>query len=157
MNNKQTDKLTEKQIETLILLLCKVPQLSLVRTACREQLGIPEKNIEKAIAEARRQITVAADYHRDEEIGKSIIRYEDIYHQACKSKELKLALNAEKARVALLGLSSAEKVEVTENTVGVESVELEAIRQHLEPLELAPVGTPLLELARLAALKVTEK
>jgi hypothetical protein len=147
----------DQQIESLILLLCKVPKLSLVRTACRDQLGIPEKKIEKAIAEARRQITVAADYHRDAEIGKSIIRYEDIYHQAYQVKELKLALNAEKARVALLGLASAEKVGVTENSSTEESGELEAIRQHLEPLELAPVGTPLPELARLAALKVTEK
>jgi hypothetical protein len=149
--------MTEKQIETLILLLCKIPQLSLVRAACREQLEIPEKKIEKSIAEARRLITVAADYHRDAEIGKSLIRYEDLYHQAYKAKELKLALSAEKARVALLGLASAEKVEVTENLVGVESVELDEIRKHLEPLELAPVGTPLPELARLAALKVTEK
>jgi hypothetical protein len=154
-----TENQTEKQIETLILLLCKIPQLSLVRAACRDQLGIPEKKIEKAISSARRQITVAADYHRDSEIGKAIIRYEDLYHQAYKAKELKLALNAEKARVALLGLSSASKVEVTEKSVdaGVESVELESIRQHLEPLDLAPVGTSLPELARLAALKITEQ
>jgi hypothetical protein len=59
--------------------------------------------------------------------------------------------------VALLGLATAEKIEVTENSVGVESGELEAIRKHLEPLELAPHGTPLPELARLAVLAITEK
>ena len=38
-----------------------------------------------------------------------------------------------------------------------ESETLAEIRSHLEPLGLAPEGTPLPELARLAALKITEK
>jgi len=38
-----------------------------------------------------------------------------------------------------------------------ESETLTEIRQHLEPLGLADYGTPLPELARLAALKITEK
>jgi len=38
-----------------------------------------------------------------------------------------------------------------------ESETLDEIRSHLEPLVLAPDGTPLPELARLAALKLTEK
>ena len=40
---------------------------------------------------------------------------------------------------------------------GGESETLAAIREHLEPLGLAPEGTQLPELARLAALKITEK
>jgi len=38
-----------------------------------------------------------------------------------------------------------------------ESETLAEVRQHLEPLGLADAGTPLPELARLAALKITEK
>ena len=38
-----------------------------------------------------------------------------------------------------------------------ESETLAEVRSHLEPLGLAPEGTPLPELARLAALKITEK
>jgi hypothetical protein len=38
-----------------------------------------------------------------------------------------------------------------------EDAELLEIRRHLEPLGLAHEGTPLAELARLAALKITEK
>jgi hypothetical protein len=38
-----------------------------------------------------------------------------------------------------------------------ESETLEEVRGHWEPLGLAPEGTPLPELARLAALKITEK
>ena len=38
-----------------------------------------------------------------------------------------------------------------------ESETLTEIRNHLEPLGLAAEGTPLPELARLAALKITEK
>ena len=40
---------------------------------------------------------------------------------------------------------------------GGESEMLAEVRGHLEPLGLAPEGTPLPELARLAALKITEK
>jgi hypothetical protein len=150
--------MNKTKIETLILLLCKIPQLSLVRSACREQLGIPESDVENAIAEARRLITVAADYHRDEEIGKAIIRYEDIYHQAYKAKELKLALNAEKARVTLLGLASSERVEVPENNSNTESSnDLETIKNYLEPLCLADSATSAVELARLASLKILER
>ena len=39
---------------------------------------------------------------------------------------------------------------------GGESATLAEIRGHLEPLRLAPEGTPVTELARLAALKITE-
>ena len=38
-----------------------------------------------------------------------------------------------------------------------ESETLAEVRQHLEPLGLAPEGTPLPELARLAALRIVEK
>jgi hypothetical protein len=38
-----------------------------------------------------------------------------------------------------------------------ESEEMEAVRNYLEPLDLAPVGTSIVELARLAALKLMEK
>jgi len=38
-----------------------------------------------------------------------------------------------------------------------EDAELDEVRRHLEPLGLAPEGTPVAELARLAALKITEK
>ena len=38
-----------------------------------------------------------------------------------------------------------------------ESEMLTEVRQHLEPLGLAPEGTPLPELARLVALKITER
>jgi hypothetical protein len=50
-----------------------------------------------------------------------------------------------------------EKRPVTEASDSDESETLDEIRQHLEPLGLADPGTPLLELARLAALKITEK
>jgi hypothetical protein len=47
--------------------------------------------------------------------------------------------------------TGAESADPTDNE------ELAAIRSHLVPLALAPEGTPLPELARLAALRITEK
>jgi hypothetical protein len=51
----------------------------------------------------------------------------------------------------------AKRVEQEDTAEQAESTELAEIRGHLEPLGLAPEGTPLPELARLAALKITEK
>jgi hypothetical protein len=45
----------------------------------------------------------------------------------------------------------------SQEIAGDESETLAAIRAHLEPLGLTPEGTPLPELARLAALRITEK
>jgi len=48
-------------------------------------------------------------------------------------------------------------VELDATDDGGESEILAAIREHLEPLGLAPEGTELPELARLAALKIMER
>jgi len=66
----------------------------------------------------------------------------------------RLAVRKEMNR--LLGLYTIWQREVDAADDG-ESETLTEIRQHLEPLGLAPEGTPLPELARLAALKITEK
>jgi hypothetical protein len=143
------------KIETLILLLCKIPQVSQVKQICREHLGIAEEDIDEMINEARQYITITADYNRDTEIGKSLIRLEDLYKKANEEKEYKQALAIEKARIALLRLNSPSAVTDTSETIN-DSKEIEEIRLYLEPLKLAAEGTPVAELVRLAVLKLTQ-
>ena len=50
-----------------------------------------------------------------------------------------------------------EKLTTEDSGGSDESETLTEIRNHLEPLGLAADGTPIAELARLAALKITEK
>jgi hypothetical protein len=78
-------------------------------------------------------------------------------------EERKQLLNEYKEQFKLQRLytrvvSSAPESTGNADTGGTpESAELIAIRNYLEPLGLAPEGTPLSELARIAALKITEK
>ena len=148
----------EEKLDTVLCLITKIPNQSVVRKACRDTLNIPDEDIETIIAEARRRLTLAADFHRDEELGKAITRYDNIYSDSCKIKDFKTAKAAEDSRVKLLGLAKHTTKDTTETTADTgESETLTEIRNHLEPLGLAADGTPIAELARLAALKLTEK
>ena len=58
----------------------------------------------------------------------------------------------------LLGLYTILQKDAAEDRLTTEEADtLTEIRGHLEPLGLAPEGTPLPELARLAALRITDK
>jgi hypothetical protein len=63
-------------------------------------------------------------------------------------EEKTIQLNILKERNRILKLYTKVEDQETEQ---IENEELAIIRNHLEPLELAPEGTPLSELARLAA------
>jgi hypothetical protein len=69
-------------------------------------------------------------------------------------QERKFQLATLKERFRLLKLYEIETEESEANAA--ESEELAEIRQYLEPLGLAAPGTPLPELARLAALRITQ-
>jgi hypothetical protein len=71
--------------------------------------------------------------------------------------ERKLRLSELKERFRLLGLYNRARQDDEEDTDETESAALQEILGHLEPLGLAPAGTPAAELARLAALKITQK
>jgi hypothetical protein len=80
--------------------------------------------------------------------------------QSLKLPERKVRLAELKERFKLLRLYS--KAEMLSESLEAESgdtepAELIAVRSYLEPLGLAEVGTSVVELARLAALKVMEK
>jgi hypothetical protein len=75
-------------------------------------------------------------------------------------EEWKMRFAEHKERCRLMGLY--EKAKHLESVIESElsqqeSEEMEAVRSYLEPLDLAPAGTPVMELARLAAQIVMEK
>lgn len=70
-------------------------------------------------------------------------------------QERKMHLSVLVEQFRLLGLySRTAQMENGQEKAEPEGEELDAVRHHLEPLGLAPPGTPLVELARLAALKI---
>jgi hypothetical protein len=72
-------------------------------------------------------------------------------------KERKSLLPALRERFRIENVYELAKHGGQDETDRPEDAELSEIRSHLEPLGLAPEGTPLAELARLAALKITDQ
>lgn len=148
--------MTADTLEKIVLLLIKVPNLSTVRAACLDNLKIPAERVDAAIAEARLEITRAADVHRDEEFGKAVKRLENLFSDSNKIKDYKTALAVQKDLSRLIGLYPTGTQQAAETGESEESAALARIREHLEPLDLAPPGTPVEELVRLATLIVFE-
>jgi hypothetical protein len=67
--------------------------------------------METALAAARRRLTIAADYNRDEELGIALRRCHDLYAAAMEMSDPKAALAAEKERARLLGLAAPPAAE----------------------------------------------
>lgn len=108
------------------------------------------------VAEARRRITLTADYTKDEQLGLAIRRVEEIYAKAMIAKEPKTALQAQKELSKLLSLYTPRKSTAIDRDVDIAGMKksLELIAAHLLPLGLAPKELPLEEHARLAALHI---
>ena len=94
-----------------------------------------------------------ADGSPQKETRDDVVReLRELYNEAVEPKD-RLAIRKELNKV--LGHYNPQAAEADADSA--ESETLDEIRSHLEPLGLAPCGTPLPELARLAALKITEK
>jgi len=89
------------------------------------------------------------------EFKKALEEIRELYDADMPIEERKLRLAARKElnRLHRLYTETADGGQQTAE----ESETLTEIRNHLEPLGLAADGTPIAELARLAALKLTEK
>lgn len=86
-----------------------------------------------------------------QEFEKAVDRFENIFQDATEALDFKTALAAEKERAKLLGLYRVPDLDNHEER----ETELDKIiREHLEPLGLAPADMPAEELLRLAALKI---
>ena len=128
----------------------------MVRRACVEKLGLSEMDAETAVERALGEIALAADFDRRKEIGKAVIRLEDIFEKSMRIQEQKNALATQKELNKLLGLYPTTEPTTADDTHSEENDVLAAVRGYLLPLELGDDETSTVELARLASLKLTE-
>lgn len=105
------------------------------------------------LGEARRLVTLAADYDRDEELGRAIRRFHEIYAAATAGKEHRCAIDAQRELCRLMRLYEDPEAAGLATDSGAER-ELEAVRAYLTPLNLAGPDTPTDELARLAVERI---
>lgn len=116
-------------------------------------LGVPEREIESVIAEAKRRLTVAADYNRIEQLGTSISRLNDCYSRALNAKDIKTAVAVQKELNRLMDLYRPSS-RSSEPDGAASAVELVAVRSHLAPLKLSPDTASTEEMARMAVAEI---
>lgn len=141
-------------VEKCVVLLVSMTNQADVEKACLEKLAIPAASVNRVIAAARRKITLAADYHRDEQIGKGLKRYEDLYQRSLQIQDCKTALAAQKEIARLLGLNRRPEANIPKVFQEDEAARIKLIGEHLVPLGLAPKEHPAEEHARIAALTI---
>lgn len=141
-------------LEAVILRLVGGDTIEAAEAFCVSS-GAKEKAAKKTVAAARARITVAADYARDEQIGKAFLRLEDLYAKSVEAGELQVALQAQRELNRLLALYADARAAPADAAdlagAGELRGRLDLIARHLVPLGLAPEAHPVEEHARLAA------
>ena len=100
------------------------------------------------------------DKNKEIQINKAINRLNDIYGQAMESQDIKTALQTQRELDKLQGLYKEEGApganEGDMSGALYAEKELQAIAEHLLPLELADSSYPLREHARIASERIRE-
>jgi hypothetical protein len=118
-------------------------------------MGLDEVRIHPAVAEARRRLTIAADYNRDEQLGTAIKRLNDCYCRAMSVNELRIAVQSQKELNRIMDLYGAV-AQSAATSDGEPDPQLTAVRGHLAPLGLGNESTSTEELARLAVAEIVK-
>jgi len=146
---------TESGVERVVLWIVSGLFGADLEGACVSKLGIGPAGVKDIIAEARKRITIAADFARDEQIGKAVLRLEDIYAKSMTTAgaDPRTALQAQKELNHLMGLYPAD--ESGEGGLPEDEDDarrrLEVIASYLLPLKLAGGKYPVEEHARVAS------
>ena len=142
-------------IDKVLLLMVSGLSPAELTAACIGKLEVAPEETAAVIAQARRKLTLAADYNRDEQIGTAVTRLNDIYARAIRAQDIKTGLVAQKELNKLLDLyrmTQEHAGDIADGDDGTpQQIELDAIRGHLLPLNLAEASYPLREHARIAA------
>lgn len=143
----------DKAVDAVILLMSRGLSGDVLRSECRSA-GLSDHDVDIAIVAARKRVTLAADFNRDEELAKSILQWRELIRLAIDAKSLSDANMARNRLDLLLGLKQPAPIE--QNKKPGDTPEAAAIRKHLFPFHFADESQPLAEHVRLAALKLCE-
>jgi len=134
--------------------------------ACIERLGVKRRKALGLVAEAKRRVTLAAEYNRDELLGTALVRLNDLYARCMQAASdgsisptvaLAKALAVQQEINRLTGLHAGKAAGAKSEGAGAElREELDAVAAYLVPLGLAEPDYPVREHARLAAQRIRE-
>jgi hypothetical protein len=114
--------------------------------------GADPAEASRLVADARKRLTIAADYARDEQVGRAVMRLDSLYAKSISDGDTKTALQAQRELNRLLDLyARPDSGQGTGEDSASIRRQLDTIEGHLRPLNLADESYPVEELARLAA------
>ena len=144
---------TQALKDRIVLLLINGMSTEAATGFCIQQGQSPDE-APRIVEEARKRITVAADYTRDEQLGKAVMRLEDLYAKSMAAKDIRTALQAQRELNRLLSLYADTRQSESgedDSDAGELRKQLNLIASYLVPLKLAEPSYPVEEHARLAA------
>lgn len=144
-------------VEGLVLLLCSGISADTAGAKAAQKWELTPELAGAHVLEASRRITLAADYNRDEELGKAHTRLNLIYAKSLTMSDLRVSLAAQKELNRLLDLTQTAPPDEEPKAAERQNPEADAIRAHLVPLLDTDDTTPLPEVARLAALFILKR
>jgi hypothetical protein len=133
-----------------------------LETACVAKLEVDPTQVKAVIAEARKRLTLAAEYNRDELLGTALTRLNDLYSRCIRAggegigPNLAKALDVQREINRLTGLYRQPSLAGMDAGGGEAVEELEAVGEYLLPLALTSESYPMREHARLAAQRISE-
>ncbi len=153
---------TDSTIERVLLWMVSGLAGADLETACVAKLDVDPASVKAVVAEARKRLTLAAEYNRDELLGTALTRLNDLYSRCIRAgadgngPNLAKALDVQREINRLTGLYRSASLAGVVGCASETDEELEAVGEYLLPLALAGEGYPLREHARLAAQRITE-
>jgi len=152
-----------QHVETVLLWMIAGLSGSNLETACIGKLGVEPAQAGELISEARKRLTLAAEYNRDEMLGTALTRLNDLYGRCIRAggdgigPNLAKALDVQKEINRIAGFhKTAEPSGGGDESMSESAAELAAVAAELLPLGLAAESYPLREHARLAAQRIKE-
>ncbi|MBI5725031.1 MAG: hypothetical protein HZA50_13805 [Planctomycetes bacterium] len=127
-----------------------------LETACIAKLDVDPSQVGSVIAEARKRLTLAAEYNRDELLGTALTRLNDLYSRCIRTQNEAKALDVQREINRLTGLYRQYGLPAAGQGDSEASDELAAVGEYLLPLRLTSENYPLREHARLAARRIAE-
>ena len=119
---------------------------------------LDKDSAKKIVNEARKKITLASDYVRDEKLAKAIDRIEVFLLQSAEERDYKTALQAQKELNKLLGLYTSNNTDNSaSNATSEAEKKLTLISEYILPLNLTEEAYPIEEHVRIAAEKIRQQ
>jgi hypothetical protein len=142
--------------EQLVLLLVNGASAAYVESYAAQRC-VDATEARGTLADARKRITVAADFTRDEQIGRAVMRLEDLYSKSMLAHDARTALQAQRELNRLLDLyASSTRADAGPDDSDELRQRLALVAAHLIPLKLADDTYPIEEHARLAAAAIRD-